>query len=85
MAVRCKMKVESIELAVGGESGRGGTVRLYPVINGSVENEQFYKYTPGGSLVLSTINEAAISQFSLGQEFYVDLTPAEPAAVETAS
>lgn len=72
MSVRAKMKVESIEMSSGG----GGAVILRPVTSGSAENESFFKYTPSGSLHLSTINEAAISQFELGKEFYVDLSPA---------
>lgn len=74
MAVRAKMKCESKE-PIGGVEG-GGTVRLYPVINGSPENEQFYKWTPGGSLVLSTINQSACDRFEVGKEYYVDVTPA---------
>lgn len=72
MSVRAKMKVEELEMS---ESG-GGSVKLRPVTSGSAENDQFYKYTPSGTLHLSTINQAAIEQFELGKEFYVDLTPA---------
>lgn len=75
MSVRAKMKCEGIEPS--GSEGGGGTVRLSPVMSGSAENEQFYKYTPGGSLVLSTINPAAFEQFAVGREFYVDISPAE--------
>lgn len=77
MSVRAKMIVEAVEPAIKDESGHGGTVRLRPVITGSPENDQFYRYTPSGSLVLSTINQDAFSQFELGKQFYVDLTPAE--------
>lgn len=72
MGVRAKMVCEVKE----GSSEGGGTVRLAPVINGSEENKQFYKYTPGGGLVLSTINPAAFDSFDLGKEYYVDVTPA---------
>lgn len=83
MSVRCKMKVEGIEAAAYGDEGqKGGTVRLHPVINGSPENESFYKYTPSGSLILSTINQSAFDQFKLGQEFYVDLIPVDPPKAE---
>lgn len=71
-SVRAKMKCESLEQIDSG----GGTVRLTPVISGSVENERFYRWTPGGSLVLSTINQSAFEQFELGKEFYVDISPA---------
>lgn len=75
MGVRAKMKCESIELSA---DGAGGSVRLSPVIGGSPENDKFYKYTPGGVLVLSTINQAAFEQFELGKEFYVDVTQVPP-------
>jgi hypothetical protein len=73
MSVRAKMRCVSVEPSV---DGVGGTVRLEPVIGGSPENDQFYKYTPGGGVSLSTINQAAIEQFELYKEFYVDITPA---------
>lgn len=74
MSVRAKMKCDGVEPS--GANDGGGTVRLYPVINGSPENEQFYKYTPGGNLILSTINKAAFDQFEVGKEYYVDVSPA---------
>lgn len=69
MGVRAKMKCEELELQEGG----GGSVKLRPVVGGSPENDSFYRYTPGGSLHLSTINQAAIEQFELGKEFFVDI------------
>lgn len=41
------------------------SARLTPVTSGSPENEQFYKFTPGGSIELSTIRE---DHFQVGQE-----------------
>ncbi len=79
MPVRAKMKVESNEPVAHGE---GRSVSLRPVIGGSKENEEFYKYTPGGHLMLSTINEEAAAQLPVGAECYVDITPipADPQA-----
>lgn len=71
MNVRAKMKCDSLEPA---NDGVGGTVKLSPVIGGSEENEKFYKYTPSGQLVLSTINQQALDQFEVGKEYYVDVT-----------
>lgn len=71
MSVRAKFKVSHIQ-----PGDEGATISLSPVTSGSKENEQFYKWTPGGSIVLSTINAEAAQQFSEGQEFYVDFTPA---------
>jgi hypothetical protein len=76
MSVRAKMKCDSKEQEAYEMEMLGGTVRLSPVTSGSEENKQFYRYTPGGQLVLSTINQAAFDQFEIGQEYYVDVTPA---------
>jgi hypothetical protein len=61
-----------------GQTGenKGFTVSLNPVTSGSAENEEFYRLTPGGSVTLSTINEAAADSFEVGKEYYVDFTPA---------
>lgn len=72
--VRAKMRCESIEPANPFQGDY--SIRLSPVVSGSPENEQFYKWTPGGSVHLFTINEAAAKQFEVGKEFYVDFTPA---------
>ena len=78
MSVRAKFVVKSVDQSFNSEQvADGGRVVLEPVVSGSPENEQFYKYTPSGSLVISTINQSALSQFEVGKEFYVDLTPAE--------
>ena len=79
MSVRAKFRVESNEPVQGGE---GKTVSMRPVVGGSPENDSFYKFTPGGHCVLSTINDEAAAQLPVGQECYVDITPipAEPAA-----
>jgi hypothetical protein len=74
MSVRAKFKVTSVE---ANTEGGHGTVKLSPVIGGSAENDEFYKWTPSGSIELSTINESAVAQFAEGKEFFVDFTPAE--------
>ena len=75
MSVRAKMRCESADAS--GSNDGGGTVRLFPVVSGSAENESFYKFTPGGNLTLSTINQKAFEQFEVGKEYYVDVSPAE--------
>ena len=70
--VRAKFKVDSIE-----QTPNGFTIKATPVIGGSEENKEFFRYTPSGSLTLATINEAAAKQFVAGQSFYLDFTPAE--------
>jgi len=55
-----------------------GTVKLSPVTDGSAENKAFYEATPGGIIELGTVNEEALKQFNIGDEFYIDFTPAAP-------
>jgi hypothetical protein len=69
--VRAKFRVDSVQPENG-----GFCIKLSPVTGGSPENDEFYKYTPGGSITLSTINEAAARQFEEGRQFYVDFMPA---------
>lgn len=72
--VRAKFRVDSV-VPAGGDNGT--RVALVPVIDGSEENKQFYRWTPGGSISLDTINDAAAAQFVVGAEFYVDFTRAD--------
>lgn len=78
MSVRAKFKVHM----KNDTEGSGTTVYLVPVVGGSSENEQFYKYTPGGQIQLSTINDGAAAEFEVGKEYYVDFLLAEAAPVE---
>lgn len=76
--VRAKFYVTGVEPnGATKEEDKGATVTLFPVTGGSAENENFYKWTPCGNIILSTINKAAADQFKVGMEFYVDFTPAE--------
>jgi hypothetical protein len=71
MSVRAKFRVVSNE-----QSGETVSIRLSPVQSGSEENKEFFKYTPGGEIHLSVVNPAASEQFKIGEEMYVDFTPA---------
>lgn len=77
MTVRAKMKCVKKEAAIHDAPDGGGSVIMHPVTSGSPENESFFKYTPSGSLNLSTINQAAFDAFEEGKEYYIDVTPAE--------
>lgn len=59
------------------QSESGYALKFWPVTSGSPENDEFYKYTPGGVLEMSTINESAAAAFEVGKEYYLDFTPAE--------
>jgi hypothetical protein len=72
--VRAKFKVTKSEPASGGS---GFTITMYPVVSGSKENDEFYKWTPGGQLLLSTVNIAVADQLIEGQEYYIDISKAE--------
>lgn len=78
MSVRAKFKVDSITRTKHWDAAKGEvqTIRLSPVTSGSEENKAFYAATPSGSIDLATLNEGAGKQFELGQEYYVDFTPA---------
>lgn len=75
MPVRAKFFVRSKEEYA--EPKNCGTVKMVPVMNGSEENKQFYKWTPSGEIVLMTVNEMAFAGFKLGASYYVDFTEAE--------
>jgi hypothetical protein len=49
-------------------------VTLEAVVNGSVENASFFKYTPAGRLTLAVVNKDV--QFEEGKEYYLDISPA---------
>ncbi len=40
------------------------------------ENSKFWEASPTGSFVLGTVNAEAVKELKLGQEYFIDLTPA---------
>lgn len=58
------------------ETQDGFKIKMVPVTCGSKENEQFFKYTPYGSLEIGTINPTAAADLKPGKQYYVDLTEA---------
>ena len=78
MAVRAKFKVISITRQAGWSGVKElQSIKMQPVSSGSEENKAFYAATPSGSIDLSVVPEAVGRQFDIGQEFYVDFTPAD--------
>lgn len=75
MPVRAKFKCEKCSPENGGDYP---TIRLSAVINGSNENEEFFRYTPSGTITLGLANVETAKHFQEGQEYYVDFTPASP-------
>ena len=73
MTVRAKFKVTSVTE----QEGNVKSVKLVPVVGGSPENAEFFKWTPFGSIEIGTLNEKASEQFKPGSQFYVDFTLTE--------
>ena len=40
------------------------------------ENTKFWQASPSGQFTLGVVNLAAVEHMELGQEFYIDITPA---------
>lgn len=71
MSVRCKFTCTSKE-----PNQDGVELTFAPVTSGSAENDEFFNFTPWGELKFGTINEDAANQFEVGNEYYLDLSPA---------
>lgn len=55
----------------------GYKVRMMPVVTGSPENAEFYKWTPSGAIELYTINKNAAEMFKPGKALYVEFREAK--------
>jgi len=53
------------------------SIRAFPVYQGSEEDKKFFNATPGGSLYLCVLNEAAGVQFKQGSDIYVTIEQVE--------
>lgn len=52
---------------------KGGTVRLSPVTGNTLENKEFWQYTPSGTFEFNSINEDAFGYFEIGEEYLVTM------------
>lgn len=59
------------------ESQDGFNLFFEPVTSGSVENDEFFKWTPWGELKMGTVNPDAAKAFEVGKAYYLDFTPAD--------
>lgn len=71
MTVRAKFVVNEIDRNKYGQE-ETQVIRMSPVMSGSDENKEFFKWTPSGRIELSTVNPEAGKVFELGKEYYVD-------------
>jgi hypothetical protein len=71
MTVRAKYKCTHKD-----EDINGFKITLEPVVDGSAENKEFFKWTPYGKMEMGTINAKAAEEFVVGQEYYIDFNKA---------
>lgn len=75
MSVRAKFWVTGINHRhIGDDSAVNAEITLDPAYGEG--NETWSKWTPAGKITLTITNPAAVEQFTLGDEFFVDFTPA---------
>lgn len=70
MSVRAKFYVTEIA-----KTTYGGRVNLAVVCRGQ-DNKEWASATPAGQIQMSIRNELAVEFFDVGQEYFVDFTPA---------
>jgi hypothetical protein len=70
LKMECGSKVVDLE-------NEFASIILYPVMEGSEENKKFWEYTPAADFNFATSNLAAVEQFEVGKEYYVDIILAE--------
>ena len=78
MNMRAKLKVSSVEPYPGGENlsfSAVGKGEPYDE-DGSDENNTYAQFTPSAELTMTVNNPNLLCKFKVGQEFYVDFTPA---------
>jgi len=76
--MRAKLKVSKVESYTGCENLHFSAVcrsEGYPE-DGSDENNTYATFTPMAELKMTVNNPKLLGKFEVGQEFYVDFTPA---------
>lgn len=70
--VRAKFLITEKKEVQGGQF----EIKANAVYGGSEENDKYFAATPSGELELGVLNASAAKQLVVGQEYYLDLTPA---------
>lgn len=81
MTVRAKfMLISSTESRYGVQQQApiARTLKFQPQYDTSIpEDQRFAKATPSGFIEMYVDNPAALEQFELGKQYYIDFTPAD--------
>lgn len=73
-AVRAKFTCTSITKSTKYPSGFMWAYKFNVVTSGSEENKEFFASTPSGNIEIAGIRD---DLFEVGQEYYLDFTPAQ--------
>lgn len=80
--IRCKLRVSSVNPVTHDDAGTvvktSEAIALDAVYSSdpASENAQWAKYTPSARFTMQIDNPSAFGHFAVGQEFFVDFTPA---------
>ncbi|KKN47808.1 hypothetical protein LCGC14_0659290 [marine sediment metagenome] len=74
--IRCKFNVDSITHRDDNGDPVVAVEMSAVTGDGSPENDAFWKYTPSGSLLFTTVNASAVASLKPGGEYYLDIIPA---------
>lgn len=72
--VRAKFECTNVSRGVDSSS-----ITLCPVVGGSKENAEFYRWTPGGSISIEIVRHETAQHFVPGKQYYVDFTEVKEA------
>lgn len=84
--MRAKVRVSQIDDAKASDGQLCGQTLHFQAVaasqypeDGSDENNTFAKYTPSAYFTIDVRNSALFEKFAVGEEYYVDFTPAQKA------
>lgn len=76
MSVRAKMKLQAIVETHWGPTSSSKVLEFQSQYDMSIpEDQRFQKATPSASAKFQIDNPAALAQFEVGKDYYVDFTP----------
>lgn len=73
MRIRAKFRCNNTDQQPWGEN-----VELSAVTSDTPENKEWSEATPSGNLTMNISNPSAQGQFKRGEEYFIDITPANP-------